>query len=254
MSSFFQKDVKLERSVIQSMRKSIKLFALLLAMLAALTACVEEDTPKSSSETTTTAQTEALPTAPPSVSALKQMILSAENLSIDYTLSMSAGSQTVEVALRREGHMIKIKKETTQKDGNWTYFTRETVYYDLENNDIYQHDKDGKFYVYKMEEEFDWQETLSTYGLLMSEFEAVFEDEHYVWIEGGKYVAPEEELDKLSERGKAAYKSMTATLGRTKSTITCSREGRSGTLIVAFRNPGVNFPEAQRVGSGVSET
>ncbi len=233
------------------MRKTVKILALMLVALSLLTSCLENNAPASTSATTT-AQTEKPNTVPPSVSALKEMILSAENITIQYSLNVSAGSQSTEVTIKREGDKIMIKKETTDKDGNWTYITRSTVYYDLENNDIYEHDKDGKFYVCKMDKEFDWQKTLSSYGVLMASFGDVFNDDHYVWVEGGKYVAPEEVLEQLSARRGTTYKSMSATLGSTKSSIGCSMEGRSASLIVSFRKPGVTFPKAERVGDGIS--
>ena len=234
------------------MRKAVKILAFMLVALSLFTSCLETDSPSSTSATTTTAQTEQIDSVPPSPSALKSMMLSAENITIQYSLGVVAQSQSTDVTIKREGNKIMIKKETTDKDGNWTYITRSTVYYDLENNDIYQHDKDGKFYVSQMEEKFDWQKTLFSYGVLLTSFGDVFNDDHYVWVEGGKYVAPEEVLKQLSERRGTAYKSMSATLGSTKSSIGCAMEGRSASLIVSFRKPGVSFPEAERVGSGVS--
>lgn len=233
------------------MRKTVKILALMLVVLSLLTSCLENNTPASTSATTT-AQTEKSDVIPPSISALKTMILSAENITIQYSMKIIAETQTTDVTLKREGNKIMIEKETSDKDGNWTYYTRSTVYYDLENSDIYQHDKDGNFFVSKMDKKFDWQKTLSSYGLLLSSFGDVFNDDHYVWVEGGKYAAPQEVLKELSERRGTPYKSMSATLGSTKCSIGCTMEDRSGSLIVSFRKPGVSFPEAERVGGGVS--
>lgn len=235
------------------MKKTLQTVAFLLAMLSMLTACLPEGESTDPADTTTTTVTQQeaskLPLDP---AGLKQMMLSAENIVLEYSLSISVGSETKDVTLKRAGDKIEIVEKTSRKDGNLTYYTKSTTYYDLKNNEIYQHDKDGNFFVYTMEKPFDWESTLSSNGFLMSSFGPVFENDSFVWIEGGKYVAPEEVLKVQSERKGKTYKSMTLTLGSTRSSITCVLEGRRGSLSVAFRKPGVTFPDAQRLGNGVS--
>jgi hypothetical protein len=232
------------------MKKTLQTVAFLMATLSMLTACLPEGQPDDSATTTTTAAPESeqeVSIIPPDPAGLKQMMLSAENVVLEYNSIVYSGSQTREVTLKRAGGMIEIVEKTSKKEGNLIRHTKSTTYYDLDNNDIYRHDKDGNFYVYKMDEPFDWQSTLSSYGFMMSAFGPVFKNDTYIWIEGGKYVATEDVLKEQSERKGRTYKSMTLTIGSTRSSASCTMEDRSGSMSVSFHKPKITFPDAYRL-------
>lgn len=232
------------------MKKTLQTVAFLMATLSMLTACLPEGQPEDSAATTTTAAPEEEASSKPyylDPAGMKQMILSAENIVLEYTLYVSATKQTKEVTLKRAGGKIEIVEKTSRPEGNMTYHTKATTYYDLSNNDIYRHDKEGYFYVYKLEEPFNWETFLSSEGFLLSEFGPVFNNDTYVWIADGNYVAPEDVLKKQSERKGKTFKSMKIVARSDKASLSCSMEGRSAGINVTIRKTTINFPKAHRL-------